>query len=231
MTTVVIVIILVLAFLFYYFFIKLSSLSAPDFVEESVNIPQDEEEEIIIPEIIPTDVIVFAPPEPLPSEQKTGNCFASSVAQPFRQNAWRCTVQNTIYDPCFETADKNFVFCQMNPTSQDSFLIKLTKALPKPEVPKVTQDNWAWYLLLKDGTPCSPFTGTRPSYGTPPNTQVAYYGCTSEDKSQQIVLLGDLTEGEVWKANEAILIRSGAKATGPWIIQSTKEAEIATIWK
>jgi len=226
-TIISVIIILVLAFLFYYFTVKLSLTND----EES---PSGNTNQVSKPAVVPTNVITFLPPETLPSTQQSGNCFANSIAQPFRQDAWRCTVGNAISDPCFETAPstgsgqaKGFVFCQMNPLTSDSFLIKLTKALPSPEAPVNKQTNWAWFLTLKGGIICSPFTGTRPFFGAGPDAQVAYYGCKSDNKDQQIVLLGDLIEGNVWKANEAILIKTGTA----WTISSTQQVDIETVWK
>ena len=185
----------------------------------------------------PTNVIKFTMPEMAPKAvgypEQDGNCFASSVAEPYRQDAFRCMVENSIYDPCFSLTDasgqaqKGLVYCQVNPLKPDSFLIKLTKDLPKPEVPSTLQDNWAWFLTLKDGTQCSPFTGTRPFFGTGPDAQVAYYGCASKNVDEQVVLLGDLTKGNVWTAEEAILKTNGTN----WAIISTQKVEIDTIWK
>ena len=111
------------------------------------------------------------------------------------------------------------------------FLMKLTQVLPKVSVPATTQDNWAWYVKLKDGTECSPFTGTRPFFGTGPDAPVAYYGCKSNDKTQEIMLLGDLTEGTVWEAQEATLTKVGGVPSGSWTIQSTKQVDIDTVWQ
>ena len=219
-TIIAVIIILVLAFLFYYFTVKLGFIND----EES---PSGVTNKVSKTAVVPTNVMTFLPPETLPSTQQSGNCFANSVAQPFRADAWRCAVGNAISDPCFETSQKGFVFCQMNPLEADSFLIKLTKALPAPETPANKQTNWAWFLTLKGGTICSPFTGTRPFFGTGPDAKVAYYGCKSDNPAEQIVLLGDLTEGTVWKANKAVLTKIGTA----WTISSTQQVDIDTVWK
>lgn len=170
-----------------------------------------------------TDIISFKVPDELPKTVKWGSCFASSVSAPYRQDAFRCSDGNQIFDPCFATPDKKSVYCKEDPLKQDSFVIKLTKVLPKTQVPMVLE-NWAWFLQLKDGTICSPFTGTRPFYG---QNQVGYYGCTSNDKTQQIVILGELESGSPWKANKAIMIKVGAK----WTIKSAEKVNVATVWQ
>ncbi len=205
-----IIIILILAFLFYFFTIK------------SVPLPEMPAEQAL-----PTKVVKFTAPEDLPSAQKAGQCFASSIAQPFREDTFRCMVVNEIYDPCFKTIEDGFVYCQVNPLDADPFLISLTKPLPASEMPQEKQTNWAWFLKLENGTICSPFTGTRPFFGQGETAQIAYYGCQSKNINQQIVLLGDLIEGTTWEANMAIL----EKGKASWEIESTKKVEINTVWQ
>jgi hypothetical protein len=224
-TAIAIIIILVLAFLFYDYSIKPISL-APLAVVESSGVKTTPP---LAPpvQIIPTNVIRFLPPEILPAEQKSGYCWVSSIAEPFRTDAFRCMVGNLIYDPCFSTIQKGFVYCQTNTDSSTGFLIKLTKPLPSPEVPKVVQNNWAWFLMLRDGTYCSPFTGTRPFFGQGPSAEVAYYACDSINNDQQVVLLGDITAGNVWTAEEAFLVKDGTN----WVVASSQKADIDTIWQ
>jgi hypothetical protein len=217
-----ILIIIVLAFLYYYFTTKSASLVVANttFVagvkKQNGNL---------------TKVIFFKPSEVLPQSkeypQKSGNCWVSSIAEPFREDAFRCTVDNAIYDPCFQTSQDGFVFCQPNPLAPEAFLIKLTKPLPLPDAPQNKQSNWAWFVKLADGTYCSPFTGTRPFFGAGPDAKVAYYGCNSTRKTEQIVLMGDLLAGNVWTANKAVLIQQGQN----WVIKSSEKVEADTIWQ
>lgn len=175
--------------------------------------------------INPTTVIKFTPTETLPTETKNGNCFSSS-ASALRQDAWRCSVENSIYDPCFSLSQKpGYVFCQQDPLAGQPFIVKLTKSLPKVLPQKNQQDNWAWFLVLRDGTQCSPFTGTRPLFGTPPDIQAAYYGCKTEGEKEQIVLLGDLVKGEVWTANAATISENRKD------IKNTSIVQIETVWQ
>jgi len=214
---IVIIIISVLAFLFYYYSVKL----VPQTSQVSTPVATAPAEK---PAVIPTNVIAFLPPDVLPKTQQNGSCWTNSISS-LRQDAWRCMIGNEINDPCFSTKQKGLVFCPMNPTESNSVLIKLTKDLPKPSTVISTQDNWAWFLVLEDGTYCSPFTGTRPFFNQ--GKDVAYYSCNSNDKTKQIVLLGDLTKDIVWKANEAILSQTGNN----WDISSTKQVNIKTIWQ
>lgn len=225
-TIAAIMIILVLAFFLYYYYTK----PIPSSPGISVGVATQEKKPAA-QKIVPTTVIKFTASETLPLSkkypEKSGSCFAGSIAAPFRQDAFRCIVTNSIYDPCFSVTKTGFVYCQVNIDVSTGFLIKLTKALPKPEILQNTQDNWAWYVKLQDGTECSPFTGTRPFFGEGANAQVAFYGCKSSDKNQQIVLLGDLAEGNVWTAREAVLV----KTVTAWTIKSTQKVDIDTVWQ
>jgi hypothetical protein len=211
---VTVLIIAVLAYLFYFFATKSASLASTGVA--ALNKSQN---------LNSTKVIYFKPSEVLPNNIKNGNCWTSSIAEPFRADAFRCTVSSAIYDPCFKTPEDGFVFCQMNPLIPESFLIKLTKSLPQIETTQNKQDNWAWFLKLRDGTYCSPFTGTRPFFG---EKQIAYYGCvSSNNKAEQIVLMGDLIQGDIWTANKAFIIRQDKN----WVVKSTEKVQIDTVWQ
>ena len=210
-----IAVIFVLAFLLFYYSEKNISWASNQNVSASKN-----SSAIQASGIISTNVIHFAAPEILPEIKTTGDCEESSVAQPYRQDAWRCIVQDEIYDPCFTVAEKDLVFCPADPSKTNSILIKLENPLPKPFVPAITKNNWAWFLKLADGTYCSPFTGTLP----PLKDGVASYGCSGESGK---VLLGDLNDGTVWTAKEAILVQSGQN----WVVKSSQQIAIDTVWQ
>ena len=221
------VIIIILAFLLFYF-ATLSASTEQLLVVQNFSVNSK-------PNLQPisTEIIKFNPPENLPKNQKTGDCFAGSVAAQYRQDAFRCIIDNSIYDPCFTIQntsgqiEKGIVYCQDGTDDSSGFILKFTKSLPEREVPASAKTNWAWYLVLDDGTECSPFTGTRPFFGTPPDVQIAYYSCVSLDESRQIVLLDELTEGAVWMAQRAIIEKSGEE----WKIKSTEKVGIKTVWQ
>jgi len=217
-TAVAIAAIVVLAALFFYYSEKLSAM--PEFDTKSNPAPVENPQ---IPIINPTAIIIFEVPDVLPELTKQGKCLGSSISEPFRGDAFRCQVLNQLYDPCFTTAQKGVVFCQMDPLVDDSFLINLTQALPKSSLPKETKPNWAWFVELEDGNFCSPYTGIRPVV----DSQQAYYGCKSDVATELVVLMGDLEGGYVWTAAKAVLKKDGAN----WIIESSEEVEIKTVWQ
>ena len=175
-----------------------------------------------------TNIIAFSIPEVLPQQKKQGECLSYSIADPFRPDAFRCQVKNEIFDPCFETQDPAFVFCQPNPLTPESFLIELEKPLPQPSLLDFTQDNWAWFLKLEDGSYCRPFTGIRPVI----QGKLAYYACASvdnplDDKEEHVILFGDLEKSRIWTADKAVITQDKDK----WIIKSEEKAKIDTVWQ
>lgn len=216
-----ILIILALSFLFYYYAVKSTMLSQAETASLSGAVGNAQEKESVSWR---TKIIIFEPSEVFMQQQKDGECFSSSIADPFRQDAFRCQVKNEIYDPCFATENQSAVFCQLNPSVPEAFLIKLKKALPQASVLEFMQDNWAWFVKLRDGTYCSPFTGTRPFFG---GEKIAYYGCESNKDGEQVVLIGDLIRGDIWTANKAVL----AKENDNWVIKSLEQIKIDSVWQ
>jgi hypothetical protein len=75
----------------------------------------------------------------------TGSCFTSSDVTR-RDDAWRCTVGNTLYDPCFSsTLAFGIVVCPV-PWQDSGTEIHLTKPLPKSgshAFPSLSLQPWA----------------------------------------------------------------------------------------
>jgi len=213
-TILAIAIIIFLAFLLYYYSVTPISVSNPATQKIYVTkTPQPNK-------VVATKVITFTPPATLSADVSSGNCFISSVAEPYRKDAFRCMVQNGIYDPCFTLSKDGYVFCPVDPVKNNPVLIKLTSALPAPSAVVTTKANWAWFLKLEDGTYCSPFTGTLP----PLKDEMAYYGCSGGEGQ---VLVGDLVQGKVWTAQEGIATFDGQN----WVLKSQKKVNIDTVWQ
>lgn len=178
----------------------------------------------------PTQVIAFAAPPPASSTAvESGSCFASSISAPYRADAWRCTVGNAINDPCFQISGTSNLLCGVNPAegayATSTFVLHLTKALPKATTPSVVPTNWAWAVQLADGTYCAPFTGTRPftASGT-----IAYYGCSSSNPDENLIF-GDLNaSSSVWMAEVGSLAES---TSGLPTLQYSEEIPVATVWQ
>jgi hypothetical protein len=89
-----------------------------------------------------------------------GSCWTTSIADA-RSDAFRCTVGNEIYDPCFApaAAASTDVVCPLYVPGAPVLLIALTKALPRPG-PSVNPRRYSpWAVQLKRGTWCTLETG------------------------------------------------------------------------
>jgi dipeptidyl-peptidase-4 len=166
-----------------------------------------------------TQVITYAPGPPTGQPQE-GKCFASSLAV-WREDAWRCTAGNDLYDPCFSFGTA--VICGADPTAPTvSFLLRLTEPLPAPEVPEDAGGH-AWLVELADGKVCEYATGATGGVG---DERINYF-CPSPDPSQSVVILGDLQPDAVWLAKRAVVTGSMPNLT----VLESAEVPIRTAWR
>lgn len=182
-----------------------------------------------------TQVIKYNPPDELPETVKEGLCWATSIAQPYRTDAWRCQLTpenpeaegvsaNEIFDPCFSIASKDTVVCGIDPIANTvAFELLQSQPLPEPQPASPLKENWGWLVELADGTLCAPFTGTVPVI----NGQAAPYGCKSNIEGQNVVLLADLNKGTVWTASEGEIVIENNAVT----VKSQKEVQVKTVWQ
>ena len=185
-----------------------------------------------IPATPATTVISYAPsPQATSTPVENGSCWTNSIAAPFRADAWRCTVGNSISDPCFQIQNStSSLLCGINPTVHDStstFVLDLTKPLPAPNIPPgLPPSNWAWLIQLGDGTLCTPFTGTLPVTAT---GDAASYGCAPGPLGKDILIFGDLnTSSSAWTAEIGTIRQSAANLP---IITNSSTVPIATVWQ
>jgi hypothetical protein len=169
-----------------------------------------------------TEVIVFQPEAP-GDEAQAGSCWTNSLAV-WRADAWRCMVENSIYDPCFATGES--IICGANPaTNAQGFDLTLTEPLPAPDATEemLAAENHAWLVELADGTLCTFATGAT---GGVDNKRINYL-CTGDNPNQMVALLGDLEAGTIWKAEKALLSMGtdGPKAQGQAVVN------VRTIWR
>lgn len=69
----------------------------------------------------------------VPTAERAGSCFTNSVIVPL-DTAWRCTVENEIFDPCLIADDGETLVCGANPILGElGFQLTLTEPLPEPE--------------------------------------------------------------------------------------------------
>lgn len=180
--------------------------------------------------VSPTQVVVFAASVQASSTPiENGSCWTNSIAAPYRSDAWRCTVGNSISDPCFQISGNKNLLCDVNPAegpyATSTFILNLTKALPKASVPISIPSNWAWAVQLADGTYCTPFTGTRPftASGT-----IAYYACNSLNPNESMIF-GDLNaSSSAWLAEVGSLTVSTSSLP---TLQYSEIVPVSTVWQ
>src|SRR5882757_8267743 len=119
-----------------------------------------------------TNIVHFVPSVPT-GDTRGGSCWSRSIAAPARHDAFRCTEDNGIHDPCFIVPpNHDRLVCGADPAlKQDGFLLKLTKPLPKTS--HLARRNEPWILKLADGSICEATTGTMPAI----NGQPARWAC------------------------------------------------------
>jgi hypothetical protein len=164
-----------------------------------------------------TEVITFTP-QVIPAETRAGSCFVNAISVS-RVDAWRCTTDNQIHDPCFQVDDAPTVVCGADPVSgEEGFVLELTEPLPAVEV---YESDRAWLIQLGDGTICGMMTGTVPGVGD----QVAPYGCT--DEAQSYLMTEFDTEFPLWFAQD-ITFDLGENG---FSIRTSVMKPVATVWR
>jgi hypothetical protein len=175
-------------------------------ISKLLGVRQDEEEQL------KTEVIRYFPK--IPSKKKSGHCWIESVVAAERPGAWRCTVGNRIYDPCFDTptdfaiGGANRIVCNSYPYNESgAFILSLTEPLPQidPNEDVRTKEPQAWLVELLDGRFCHFSSGaTSVFYGERVN-----YFCEEDAQDRTTVLLGYPTRGKLWKAYSSITDEGG----------------------
>ena len=145
-----------------------------------------------------TEIVHFVPSAPA-NDTREGFCWTHSIAASARRDAFRCTVDNAIHDPCFIVPpNRDRLVCDADPAlKKDGFLLKLTKPLPKPS--HVPRRMFPWILKLGDGSICETMTGTLPAV----NGQPGRWSCAIHirDQVRPAGVVTTLTPGKIWMAD------------------------------
>jgi len=161
--------------------------------------------------ITETKIVRFAPALPSGGDTKDGSCWTESIAAP-RPGAWRCSMGNSISDPCFAVAgNREQLVCGADPALRaDGFILKLSKPLPKKSQP--ARKTEPWIFQLSDGSICEAMTGTL----SPVNGEPARWSCAIHvrDQVRPRGVVTALTPGKIWMADkfpESAIGTQGAK--------------------
>ena len=96
-----------------------------------------------------------------------GGCDVNSAATPERPDAWRCSAENEVLDPCFQNllGDGGTLACAEDPFSAEVVMLTLSTPLPDPAA--TDEPDFAaglpWALELANGQRCTLLTGATAS--------------------------------------------------------------------
>jgi hypothetical protein len=160
-----------------------------------------------------TQVIVFQP-QGVPTQERSGSCWSVSDMLN-RDDAWRCTAGNFIYDPCFSiSGSSQAVICDTSPLSdRTGFKLNLTEPLPGRGT--VSPVKSAWAFELADGTICTFLGGATAAF----EGKRINYSC-----SDGWYILGELQEDQVWTARK-VRISSDLSS-----IEESIQVSIMIVW-
>ena len=104
----------------------------------------------------PTTIITYYPSDSTATATVSGSCFGGSIASE-RDDAYRCSVGNALFDPCFLDGSQS-VFCPTDLPPTSGILVTLTAPLPATgsEAPGQAPP---WAFELTTGATCQVVTG------------------------------------------------------------------------
>jgi len=120
------------------------------------------------------------------TDKLTGSCFAASVADPYRADAYRCMSGNRILDPCFvPNPTGTTLVCVAEPIWNANIIqLSIAGALPAANKESSPSKSLPWALELANGQNCEVFTGAT---GAIAGLRINY-GCNG---GQGLAVLGD----------------------------------------
>src|SRR5581483_11392604 len=152
-------------------------------------------------------------------DQVSGSCFAGSLADPGRSDAYRCSSGNRIYDPCFlAAADLSAAACVQAPWTNEATWLSLTDALPPRNQNRPPLLEAApWGLELATGAFCS--VASTGAGGAIAGERINY-SCAFADGSDAGQVVGEIDRSQ---ANWRVFLTG----TDPWVIGQT---DVAVAW-
>jgi hypothetical protein len=167
-----------------------------------------------------TSVIRFTPTVPS-GDVREGSCWTASIAAFSRRDAYRCSVGNGIYDPCFLTPTDQVV-CGADPALKTGgFILKLNKPLaPLSHVPR---SRLPWIFRLADNSICEAMTGTLATV----NGEPARWSCAIHirDQVRPAGVVTKLTPGKIWLADKFPESAVGTQGATP------EKVPVKAIWE
>jgi hypothetical protein len=175
-----------------------------------------------------TEVVRFEPP-PDVAQSATGTCFGTSLSAP-RGDAWRCSLGNEIFDPCFGAYDAMQVTCVLDPFgTRPPHVIRLLdqacvdrlagdiRCRPEALPPTHPDEPVAWGFETVNGVICRSQGGGTSAIA---NGERINYSC-----SDGTGIVGHPSAGAVWTARQVpcnCIIGSPATPVPETIVQLRK---------
>ena len=165
---------------------------------------------------------------------RRGSCWTSSIAAPFRADAWRCAVGNGIQDPCFQIGGStSTLLCGIDP--QECHFVKDFRPFAY-EAASGCEREFRYRRPGPIGRGLSSFRTGRSVRRSPercPSPQdgeVALYGCAPRYKGDDRMIFGNFdTSSEPWTAEVGTLSASTSTFPPPMVASSV--VPVATIWQ
>src|SRR3990167_806788 len=112
--------------IFLFFSIKKRVVISTEHGESNMSLPTHSKRLLLIAGLMSYSVLALAGTQVIHYKPKlfktnqviTGNCWTHSISAN-RKNAWRCTSNNAIYDPCFQIKHSDTLICNPNPATNN----------------------------------------------------------------------------------------------------------------
>ena len=172
----------------------------------------------------PTQVVRFSPPATLPERAQSGACQSPSQAAPHRDDAFRCTVDKTTFDPCFATPKTGQALCVVDPRKPSAATLVNFASLGSSRSGAPVAGTIAWFVELTDGSTCQPIVGA----GREIEDLIEVYTCRFGPLGDADAVLGDLdASAPVWTIRKVLI----NKKAEPQTIKAVTIAAVKAVWQ
>jgi hypothetical protein len=172
----------------------------------------------------PTQVVRFSPPATLPERAQSGSCQSPSQVAAYRDDAFRCTVEKTTFDPCFTTVKSGQVWCAADPRKPAVGTLVSFPSLGSNASGVPVDRAHAWFIELTDGSTCQPLVGV----GREIDGLSEIYTCRFGPLGDADAVLGDLDASTaVWTIRKAMI----NKKVEPQTIKAVTIAAVKAVWQ
>lgn len=106
-----------------------------------------------------TEVVVYKAPAVLPKDVRNGECLGPSLTLFQRDDAYRCTSGDSIYDPCFALPDASDKVICVNSEDKEFIIKQGTPLYEKSEASQASEGGGSLKIELSNGIMCDNASG------------------------------------------------------------------------